>query len=112
MLLQGQFLLLMEGNLLVACVYVKLNGERVYIGLLAVDPAKQKSGLGARMMREAEDLARRAGCKFGDLRVVSVRPELPLIYGKLGYVEIGVESAAVIKTATMQVHFVTMSKAL
>ena len=80
--------------------------------MLAVDPAQQKSGIGSRMMREAEDFGRRAGCKFADIRVVNVRPELPLIYSKLGYVESGVESAAVIKTATMPVHFVTMSKPL
>ena len=112
MLLQGQFLLLTEGETLIACVYVELRGERVYIGVLAVDPAKQKSGIGARMMREAEDFGRRAGCKFADIRVVNVRPELPLIYRKLGYVETGTESAAVIKTATIPVHFVTMSKTL
>jgi GNAT superfamily N-acetyltransferase len=112
MLLQGQFLLLTEGQALVACVFVQLKGERVYIGVLAVDPAKQKLGIGARMMREAEDFGRRSGCKFADIRVVSVRPELPLIYGKLGYTESGVESAAVIKTAIMPVHFVTMSKLL
>lgn len=112
MLLQGRFLLLTEGETLIACAYVELRGERAYIGVLAVDPAKQKLGIGARMMREAEDFGRHAGCKFADIRVVSVRPELPLIYGKLGYVESGVESAAVIKTAIMPVHFVTMSKPL
>jgi predicted N-acetyltransferase YhbS len=108
----GSFLLLLQDERLVACVYVKLNGERVYIGLLAVEPATQKSGIGSRMMREAEDFGRNAGCRFADLRVVSVRPELPLIYRKLGYVESGTESAAVIKTATIPVHFVTMSKPL
>jgi GNAT superfamily N-acetyltransferase len=108
----GQFLMLTQGVSLTACVYVKLNGDRCYIGLLAVDPEKQKSGIGARMMHEAEDLGRRAGCKFADIRTVSVRPELPVIYRKLGYAESGVESAAVIKTATMPVHFVTMSKPL
>ncbi|MGA9566529.1 MAG: GNAT family N-acetyltransferase [Candidatus Korobacteraceae bacterium] len=112
MMRHGQFLRLLEGETLIACVYVELRGERVYIGVLAVDPAKQMSGIGARMMREAEDFGRRAGCKFADIRVVNVRPELPLIYGKLGYLESGVESAAVIKTATMPVHFVTMSKSL
>ena len=112
MLARGPFLLLTEAGALVACVYVKLNAERAYIGMLAVDPAKQKSGIGRRMMREAEDFGRRAGCQFVDIRVVNVRPELPLIYRKLGYVESGVESAAVIKTATMPLHFVTMSKAL
>jgi len=108
----GRFLLLLEEEVLVACVYVKLNGDRCYIGLLSVDPAKQRSGIGARMMQEAEDLGRRAGSRFADIRMVSVRPELPVMYHKLGYVEIGVESAAVITTATMPVHFVRMSKLL
>jgi|SRR5215469_7700178 len=108
----GQFLLLTEDEIVIACVYLKLNGERCYIGLLSVDPAKQKAGTGGRMMREAEDAGRRAGCKFADIRTVSVRPELPVIYGKLGYVETGTESAAVIRTAFTPVHFVTMSKPL
>jgi ribosomal protein S18 acetylase RimI-like enzyme len=112
LLQQGPFLLLLDSETLIAAVHVTLNGERIYIGMLAVDPDHQKSGIGSLMMREAEDFGRRAGCKFADLRVVSVRPELPQIYGKLGYVESGVESAAVIKTATMPVHFITMSKPL
>jgi len=112
LLQHGPFLLLTEGDNLIAGVHVKLNGERIYIGMLAVDPAKQKLGIGARMMREAEDFGRSAGCKFADIRVVNVRPELPLIYRTLGYVENGVESATVIQTATMPVHFVTMSKPL
>ena len=91
---------------------MKLNGQRVYIGMLAVDPAQQKSGIGSRMMHEAEDFGRNSGCKFADIRIVNVRPELPLIYSKLGYVASGIESAAVIKTATMPVHFITMSKPL
>jgi N-acetylglutamate synthase-like GNAT family acetyltransferase len=108
----GQFLLLMDEGNLAACVYVKVNGERCYIGLLSVEPAKQRSGIGARMMQEAEAVGRRRGCKFADIRTVSVRPELSLIYQKLGYVETGVESAEVIKTATTPVHFVRLSKAL
>ncbi|HVP50324.1 MAG TPA: GNAT family N-acetyltransferase [Candidatus Bathyarchaeia archaeon] len=107
----GSFLLLTEHDSLIACVYVKITGERSYIGMLAVDPAQQKSGLGSRMMREAEDLSRRAGCKFVDLRVVDIRPELSLIYGKIGYVETSV-SAANIESATRPVNFVTMSKRL
>src|SRR5215472_3581050 len=109
LLQSGLFLLHSDGSTLISCVYVKLNGDRCYIGLLAVDPAKQKSGIGARMMREAEAFGRHAGCSFADIRIVSVRPELPVIYHKLGYVETGVESAAVIKTATIPVHFITMS---
>ena len=108
----GQFLLLTDGETVAACVYVKLSGDRCYIGLLSVDPAKQRTGVGARMMLEAEDFGRRAGCRFADIRTVNVRPALSTIYHKLGYVETGIESAAVIKTATMPVHFITLSKAL
>ncbi len=112
LLQHGPFLLLTDHDNLIAAVHVELRGERIYIGMLAVDPAKQKLGIGARMMREAEDFGRRAGCKLADIRVVNVRPELPTIYSKLGYTESGVESAAVIKTAIMPVHFVSMSKPL
>ena len=102
-----------HGETLIACVYVKLSGERVYIGMLAVDPAKQKSGIGARMMREAEDFGAPRGCKFADIRVVNVRPELPLIYAQAGlHRERQSNQPQVIKTATMPVHFVTMSKPL
>ena len=90
---------------------MKLNGERVYIGMLAVDPAQQKSGIGSRMMHEAED--------FGATLDASSRyprreraSRAATIYSKLGYVASGIESAAVIKTATMPVHFITMSKPL
>ena len=113
MMQHGPFLLLTHAGNLIACVYVKPNAERVYIGMLAVDPAPTEIGY-----RLAHDACRprtsvaALECKFADIRVVSVRPELPLIYGKLGYVPTGEESAAVIKSATMPVHFVTMSKPL
>ena len=53
MLSEGTFLLAVDEEGLAACVYVKPNGERAYIGLLSVDPAKQKSGLGRRMTQES-----------------------------------------------------------
>ncbi len=97
---------------LIACVYVKITGERAYAGTLAVDPSQQKSGIGRRMMNEAENYARAHGCEVLDIRIVNVRPELSEIYTKLGFVPTGIESAEVIKTATQPVHFVTMSKPL
>jgi GNAT superfamily N-acetyltransferase len=108
----GRFLLLLDGDAIVACVWLKVNGERGYLGTLSVDPARQKAGLGARMMREAEEYFRGAGCKVVDIRIVDVRPELREIYSKFGFVETGIESAEVIRTATRPVHFITMSKEL
>lgn len=112
MMEQGQFLLLEKDGDPVACVFTKVTGDRGYIGTLSVDPTHQRSGLGARMMREAEEYCRAAGCKAVDIRIVNLRKELPAIYHKLGFVETGTQSAEVIKSATRPVHFITMSKSL
>jgi len=109
---EGTFLLLHEGNELVSCIWIKRKDKVGYLGLLAVDPLRQRCGLGSRMMREAEEYCRAAGCKALDIRIVNVRTELPAIYRKFGFVESGTESAAVIKSATQPIHFITMSKAL
>jgi len=112
MMQDGKFLLLMERDEMVGCMFVKVAGERAYLGTLSVDPARQKSGLAGRMMREAEDYCRNAGCKALDIRIVNLRTELPAIYRKFGFVETGTQSAEVIKNATQPIHFITMSKPL
>lgn len=112
MMEQGKFLLLENDGDPVACVFVKVTGDRGYIGTLSVDPTHQRSGLGRRMMREAEEYCRAAGCKAVDIRIVNLRKELPAIYHKFGFVETGTQSAEVIKNATRPIHFLTMSKFL
>lgn len=87
MLDKGNFLLAEAAAGLVGCVYVELQGERAYFGLLAVDPARQHRGLGRRLIDEAENHARADGCHAMDLRIVNLREELPPFYRRLGYVE-------------------------
>ncbi|HSY13317.1 MAG TPA: GNAT family N-acetyltransferase [Verrucomicrobiae bacterium] len=108
----GKFLLLCEREEIAACVWLKITGEHAYLGTLSVDPSRQKSGLGKRMMDEAEEYARAKGCTVLDIRIVNLRTELPGIYRKFGFVETGTQSAEVIKTANKPVHFITMSKQL
>lgn len=86
---KGKFLLAEEGGTLVGCVYVELRGERGYFGLLAVDPARQRAGIGARLIAAAEDYCRAGGCRFMDLTMVNLRKELPGYYRRLGYLESG-----------------------
>ncbi len=112
MMNSGEFLVLESAGEMIACIFVRITGERAYAGTLAVEPSQQKAGIGRRMMREAEDYARAHGCEVLDIRIVNVRPELSEIYTKLGFVPTGIESAEVIKTATQPVHFITMSRAL
>jgi ribosomal protein S18 acetylase RimI-like enzyme len=79
-----------EGRL-VASIYTELRGKRGYSGMLAVDPALQRSGLGRRMMEAAEDHFRQNGCEAVYITVLSLRPELPPLYRKFGFIETGTE---------------------
>jgi GNAT superfamily N-acetyltransferase len=89
LLLKGKFLLAEESGRLEACVYIELRGERGYFGLLAVDPARQRTGMGSRLIDAAENYCRAAGCRFMDLTIVNLRKELPGYYRRRGYVENG-----------------------
>ncbi len=86
---KGQFLLAEEAGTPAGCVYMELRGERGYFGLLAVDPARQRAGLGSRLMQLAEDECRAAGCLFMDLTMVNLRTPLLDYYRKHGYIENG-----------------------
>jgi len=89
---KGSFLLgYDESDQLVAAVYVEIRRPRGYFGMLAVDPAHQHKGLGRAMVEAAEDYCRKQGCTVMDLSVLSLRPELPPLYRKLGYAETGTE---------------------
>ena len=94
------------------CIFVKQTGDRAYLGTLAVDPGRQKSGIGARMMQEAEAYAREQGCSTIDIRIVNLRTELPPIYRKFGFVETGTEVLSDTTKFTQPVHFLKMSKEL
>jgi N-acetylglutamate synthase-like GNAT family acetyltransferase len=86
---KGKFLLAEETDQLIGCVYIELRGERGYFGLLAVDPQRQRDGLGSRLIELAENHCRAAGCCIMDLTTVNLRTELFGYYKKRGYVEDG-----------------------
>jgi GNAT superfamily N-acetyltransferase len=96
------------------CVYVKINGASGYFGMLAVDPNRQKSGLGGKLIAAAEDYARKRGCSVMEITVVNIRPELFPYYRKLGYVDVGPEGRrAVLKREPLiDYHLVRMRKRL
>jgi predicted N-acetyltransferase YhbS len=109
---KGTFLIA-EDSSLCGCVYVEpRDGNRSYLGLLAVDPRLQKSGLGSQLMKAAEAHCAKAGSRFMDLRIVSVRGELPPFYHRHGYVETGTEPFTPGLTPKVPCHFVWLSKPL
>jgi len=108
----GRFLLAEDGDGLAGCAYVELQGERAYLGLLSVDPARQNTGIGKQLVFAAEEHARNAGCRFMDLRIVNLRRELPGFYARLGYIEDGTSPFPEHARPKQPCHFVNMSKAL
>ena len=87
----GTFLVTEDEEQVTGCIYVKRDRERAYFGLLSVDPSRQKTGLGRRLVAAAEEFARETGAHFMDLRIINLREELPGIYAKLGYRVTGTE---------------------
>jgi ribosomal protein S18 acetylase RimI-like enzyme len=109
---KGNFLLAEDGQTLAACVYVELRGERGYLGMLSVEPGRQRMGLGRQLLAAAENYFREAGCQFSDLMIVDVRPELLTMYRQLGYLETGTAPYENRFPTKMPVHFIAMSKPL
>jgi GNAT superfamily N-acetyltransferase len=112
---RGTFLVKEEDSAPVGCVYVEQRGDRAYLGLLSIVPARQGAGLGKQLNVAAENFAREQGCKWMDLRVVSPRADLLLpVYRRLGYVETGTEEYAPALVAKMTIpgHFILMAKQL
>jgi predicted N-acetyltransferase YhbS len=112
LLKSGVFLVAEDADQMTACVYVELRGERAYFGLLAVDPSRQKKGVGKNMVAVVEEYARAAGCRFMDMRIVDLRAELPPFYRRLGYVETGTEPFKGEGEPKIPAQFINMSKPL
>ena len=115
MMRKGEFLLgFNSAGRLVASVYVEVRGSHGYFGMLAVDPQQQGAGLGRAMVEAAEQHCREKGCSAMDLTVLSLRPELPPYYRKLGYAESGVEEFRPTRALknSVECHCIVMSKTL
>jgi predicted N-acetyltransferase YhbS len=119
----GKFFLAESEGTLLGCVYVEPryvdsnrssvdSQERAYLGLLAVDPAHQQSGLGSILMDAAEDYCRALGLRFMDIKVVNLREDLAGFYHKRGYVETGTSAFPAEVETKLPCHFIDMSKPL
>lgn len=109
---KGKFLVLEDSSGMHGCVYCELRGDRGYIGLLAVYPARQGTGLGRKLMASAEEFFRSAGCVVADLRIISQRTPLPALYRHLGYEETGTAPFAASLPLKAPGHYILMSKQL
>lgn len=109
---KGKFLVAEDSAILAGCVYVELRGDRGYLGLLGVDPSRQGTGLGRKLMDAAEHYFRETYCCAVDLRIVSARAPLPAFYRHLGYLETGTAPFPPDVPVRVPCHYILMSKPL
>ena len=82
-----QFLVGVEGDVVVAAVMVGYDGHRGWIYYLAVSPDHQRQELGRAIVAEAEHLLRGLGCPKINLQVRSSNASVIEFYRKIGFVE-------------------------
>jgi len=115
MMQKGEILLVEDSSgQILACIYAETHGTRGYLGMLAVNPARQRSGLSKRLLSAAEDHFRAKGCEAVDISVLSLRPELLPIYRRLGFSETGTEEFQMSRALkdNQKCHCIKMSKPL
>jgi GNAT superfamily N-acetyltransferase len=115
---RGRFLLAESEDVMLGCVYVEPrnsaapHGKHAYLGLLAVDPDHQHSGVGSKLMEGAEDYCRKLGCRFMEIKIVNLRRDLPEFYRRRGYVETSISPFPADVETRLPCHFIDLSKPL
>ncbi|WP_264529664.1 GNAT family N-acetyltransferase [Flavobacterium sp. N502540] len=82
-----------ENDTIIGSVLLVEKGQQLYLGMLTVSPELQNSGIGKKMLAEAENHAKALGLSSIIMTVISVREELVAWYKRHGYVDTGEREA-------------------
>lgn len=80
-----------EGGRILGAVFVRITGHSGYFGMLSVDPALQRGGIGRALREHAEEFCRQKGCSEMTLTTGDFRTELVPYYTRAGYRVVGTE---------------------
>jgi len=83
------FLKYEEDGILLGCVELRIDGRKLYLGTLSVNPNIQNKGIGKKLLQAGEDHARQVGCSTMTMTVIDSRHELIDWYVRHGYVLTG-----------------------
>jgi ribosomal protein S18 acetylase RimI-like enzyme len=86
---KNTILKLTENEHINACVLLVEKGEQLYLGMLTVSPELQNSGIGKKLLYEAEVHAKTLGLTTIIMTVISAREELIAWYKRHGYFDTG-----------------------
>lgn len=104
-----------ESNKIEGCVFLQKRNDKIYLGMLSVEPSLQAKGIGKQIMFSAEEYAKQQGCPAIYMRVISIRYELIAWYERKGYYRTGEHQPfenSRFGTATVPIDFVVMQKDL
>lgn len=78
-----------DNGKIIGCVLLKAKANELYLGMLTVSPDLQNSGVGKKLLQEAEVFAAEMHLPKIIMTVISVREELIAWYKRNGYVDTG-----------------------
>lgn len=76
-------------NKIEACVLLIEKSDKLYLGMLTVNPELQNSGIGKKILLFANELAQKLELKSIEMTVISVRHELIAWYQRHGFIDNG-----------------------
>jgi ribosomal protein S18 acetylase RimI-like enzyme len=82
-----------ENDKIIGSVLLVEKEHQLYLGMLTVSPELQNSGIGKKLLAEAENHAKMLGLSSIIMTVISVRDELVAWYKRRGYVDTGEREA-------------------
>ncbi len=74
-----------ENGKILGCVELKVENDKLYLGMLTVQPDLQGRGIGKELLKRAEGEARKRKCSSIVMTVISAREELIAWYIRHGY---------------------------
>ncbi len=76
---------------IIGCVHLEKHGSKLYLGMLTVTPELQGGGIGKKLMKEVEEIAKKFNCSSVYMSVITARSELIEWYRKYGYKNTGIK---------------------
>ena len=112
---KNTFLKFTEGNRIIGCVLLVEKESELYLGMLTVSPELQNSGIGKKLMHQAEIVASELGLSKIVMTVISARKELITWYKRNGYIDTGArkpfpESDVYVSTSKEPLEFMVLEK--
>lgn len=106
-----------ENDKIIGSVLLVEKGHQLYLGMLTVSPELQNSGIGKKLLAEAEIHAKTLGLSSIIMTVISVREELIAWYKRHGYVDTGEreafpESGIHVTVSAVPLEFIFLEKQL